>query len=618
MLEAQKAYGSEAAQIREIPGASFGFRLFPNLPEDIFDSQPLIVEDSLLVADVRLDNRLELAAALGIERADLEKLADSDLVLCAWRQWGEACFNRLIGDFAIAVFRMSERRLYLARDPTGQRPLFYAELPEGIAFSSMPSGVLALEGSSCSFDLAQIARALTDVPNTGPDTYFRGLKRVLPGYVVTIEPGRIASRRYWNPQVCRAQSDERNYVEEYRDLLDQAVGARLRRARGSISTQLSAGLDSSAVTSTAALLELQMPMYALTAAPRENFNEPVPRGKLADESLLAAITARMHGLDHVVVRPSGSLLDHIRREVKSHQEPHRNIINGSWIAALNLKAQELGSSMLLTGELGNLTLNAGSASVLGDFIQTGQWLRWYKEARAATTYGHMRAQGVLLNSFGWLLPSGAMRLIRGAYLHERAPNDLTFLRAEWASAGHRTATDSVSQSGNSYRDRLSVLGTLDFGTDRKGALASAGIDTRDPLSDRRLIEFSLKLPPRELFRNGIQRNLAREALSDRLPRPVLQNMDRGYQSADWFELMRPTEVRELVEEISTSSVNQQMIDFAKLNRAIDRWPNSDFYRSDIVSTYVGFLPLTLAVGMFILQMERSLNALRSTVHGHRR
>src|SRR5205085_1839103 len=95
-----------------------------------------------LVADVRLDNRAELAASLGLQRADA--LADSAILAASLERWGEDAPRRLIGDFAFAWFDREDRRLLLARDALGQRPLFWHRQREFVAFASMPRGLHAL------------------------------------------------------------------------------------------------------------------------------------------------------------------------------------------------------------------------------------------------------------------------------------------------------------------------------------------------------------------------------------------------------------------------------------------------------------------------------------------
>ena len=145
MLARLARYGGRAApRIAAVAGAAFGASPWPSLPEDDFDRQPLVDLDRwLFVADVRLDNRSEVAAALGI---DATTLSDGDLLFRALLAWSESALDRISGDFAFALFDSVEGKLLLGRDPTGQRPLFYACGPGFAAFASMPNAIAASRG----------------------------------------------------------------------------------------------------------------------------------------------------------------------------------------------------------------------------------------------------------------------------------------------------------------------------------------------------------------------------------------------------------------------------------------------------------------------------------------
>src|SRR5687767_5768349 len=100
MLSAQARYGFNQT-VATVGNLALGIRLHPSLPEDTYDRQPLIGGDGRfgLVADVRLDNRDELSRALGLDRALLAEMADSNLLLLALERWGEQAVSLLLGDF---------------------------------------------------------------------------------------------------------------------------------------------------------------------------------------------------------------------------------------------------------------------------------------------------------------------------------------------------------------------------------------------------------------------------------------------------------------------------------------------------------------------------------------
>src|ERR1700761_7215685 len=117
MLQALSIYGPEDRAQFSGPALAMGCCLLRLLPEDIFDHQPLSTGGvTALVADVRLDNRDELAHALALSRDRMLAMADSDLLLAAWQQWHEQCVDHLSGGFSFAIWNEPEQYLFLARD----------------------------------------------------------------------------------------------------------------------------------------------------------------------------------------------------------------------------------------------------------------------------------------------------------------------------------------------------------------------------------------------------------------------------------------------------------------------------------------------------------------------
>jgi asparagine synthase (glutamine-hydrolysing) len=237
--------------------AALGRRLWPLTPEDAFDEGPLTGADGrlLLCADVRLDNRGELAAMLSLPEK-LNRMSDAAIVFAAYQKWGDAAFERLYGAFAVIVWDAERQSLTLARDPLGERPLHYHVANGFIAVASMPKGLHALPTIPYAARTAGMADFLALVPETGSESFFEGVERVPPGHVTVIDrQGSIRTRMHWRPTFDQLHlSTDADYEAAMRTALDEAVACRLRRATGALGSHLSAGLDSSSVTATAARL----------------------------------------------------------------------------------------------------------------------------------------------------------------------------------------------------------------------------------------------------------------------------------------------------------------------------------------------------------------------------
>ena len=114
-----------------------------------------------VAADARLDNRGELCSAFGLRPSERGAIDDAELVLRAFKRWGRDCADRLLGDFAFAVYDERKRELFLARDPVGVRPLYYALGERRLVFGTSVESVLAAEDVRDELDEVMIADTLT-------------------------------------------------------------------------------------------------------------------------------------------------------------------------------------------------------------------------------------------------------------------------------------------------------------------------------------------------------------------------------------------------------------------------------------------------------------------------
>jgi asparagine synthase (glutamine-hydrolysing) len=594
-IAAQARYAAGETVVRTLGAASFA-EMSPRARSG--SSGRVQADRWLIVADTRLDNRAELLARLGpTYNAALD---DPSILLAAWIEWGAAGLDFIVGEYAFAIFDARTRTLVLARDSSSERPLFYSAHDGWVAFASMPSGLRALGTHAPS--LGCLASLLGSAPQDGEDSLFAGIKRVRPGELVEINGASHGRVRHWQPHThdpgC-ARLSNLDYIERYRHLLDEAVACRLPHGAGAVATHLSAGYDSSAVTATAARLR-KGPLTAFTSAPSAAVIDSLPRGRIADESGMAAQTARLHGIEHVIVRETAPLLEVVRRQTMLWQSPVLSAFNLAWWEAIRLQAAARGATVLLTGEAGNLTINTGGLATLGYYVHRSMWANWWREARAAAQRPDVRLRGIVVNSFGNRLPARVMGALRQRF-QKLAPIDaFSFLREEWREHIARDAPPA-QPTGDIYRDRLRQIRTYDSGPLRKPAFAQCGIEEVDPTADRRLVEFSLTLPPDQLLRDGQSRPLARAALSDRVPAEVLDSRLRGLQSADWYLRFRQSDAWQVLEEIEPHPAVRELLDLARMRQAIEDWPDRDWHGGVHAAKYRSGLMSALAVGIFLVE-----------------
>lgn len=615
MLEAQSIYGQHSA-VDALGATAFGRRLWSLTGEDAFDRGPLFGRDGnlMLVADARIDNREELGEQLGLPSNQLKTISDPQLILAAIEQWGVKAIEGLIGPFAIACWDSRQHCLTLARDAFGERPLHYHRGEDFVAFSSMPKGLHCLPSIPYAASQVMAASFLALLPETDEESFFEGISRVLPGHIVTVNRNSVETRRYWMPDLSPVKlGSDGAYVEAMRAEFDRAVLCRLRRNGGGVGSHLSAGLDSSSVAATAARLLSPDRLHAFTAVPA---HAVVPKQRaITDEGPLAATTAALYpNIDHVRVAASEespiALMD---RQFQLFERPVLNPSNAVWDHAINDAAQKRDVRVLLTGQMGNFTISHDGLVHLPELLRKGQLGKLLALSQALCRYGLSQRQVVAL-TIAPLFPPRIWEWIARKFGRDLPLHSYSALRSdafEQMSIGSRAAERDLDLSYRPWGDgaamRLWGLRRVDLGVYIKGTLAGWGLDLRDPTADRRLIEFALRVPERQYILGGVPRSLARRAFADRLPAAVLSEKRRGLQGADW-----PTHLAAARQEIASELESferckdaEQLIDIARLTRALNDWPQSGWEDEGVTNLYRHALLRSVAAGHFLRRVART-------------
>ncbi|HEY6455941.1 MAG TPA: asparagine synthase (glutamine-hydrolyzing), partial [Steroidobacteraceae bacterium] len=216
-------------------------------------AQPIWLPDRsvCMVYNGEIHNYIELATQLRQAGVRLRAGNDTEVLLWAYRLWGEGCFARLNGMWAAAFWEPERRRLLLSRDRFGIKPLLYSQRGDRIAFASEAKALLAGFPEERRPDCGLVHDyVLGAVPDADQHTFFHNVRQVPPGHLLCIEPTRETVRRHWTFQPG-TEASRPDAPEALRELLHDAVKTRLR-SDVPIGVTLSGGLDSSAVARLAA------------------------------------------------------------------------------------------------------------------------------------------------------------------------------------------------------------------------------------------------------------------------------------------------------------------------------------------------------------------------------
>lgn len=571
--------GPDGRHIEVNDGVGLGHCLMRVNREDWYEAQPIRDGAITLVADLRLDNREALAAALGIGEAALRDMPDSVLLLAAYREWGADCADRLLGDFVFAIWDGASRTLTLARDHMGQRGVFFHHGEGLFVFASEPKALWAVEGVPRRLSEDAIGRRLLfPVDHTLGATLYEGIEILPGGHVLTLTAdGARALRAYWQPRAAPEHlgRDEAYYVDAYRRVLGEAVACRLRRLGRSPALLFSGGFDSGAIAALAApvMVEQGRQILALCSVLAEDAPPPVRDARAAAEAF--------RDYPHIDVRYF----------VRTDETPFSDLEN-SFAATddsgstayvrrgLYRMAAAAGTRMVLDGMGGDTTLNPRSGAMLGRMLLRGRVFTFFREARARRRATGRSVHHILREDVvPALMPLWLFAVVR--WWHRRG-TPLWGQRPVNADFAHRLVDAGVIDPrrlmvpGPAYHRwearRLDFLRKAAWGTPVGPILAaSEGIEHSRPYFDRRVVELALAIPEALQFRQGNERYLARTALIDLLPWRLLRSGPGNVsESPDMFRATYDSVPEALanVRALDHDGRLSRYIDFTALARSI--------------------------------------------------
>jgi asparagine synthase (glutamine-hydrolysing) len=620
VANALRQYGPDRSEI--IASGSIGLVhvLMGITPEDKFDRQPWRgASGSLITADVRLDNRDDVLARIGIAQREATAWADSRVLLTGWEKLGDDLWPMLRGPFAVAIWDPRSRTLTLARDHLGLNVVMYHKSERFFAFATMPNGLFALDNVPRELNEEKLADFLVLNHADHVTTIYRNIFRVAPAHVMQVKPdGSITQRRYWSPaeiKPVRLTSDAA-YADGLRECLDRAVRRQMRSAHP-IGCLLSGGLDSSSVSVLAAraLAEKNQRLVAFTGVPRRGFNGPVPTGHYADETpYVDAIQKTVRNIDVTYARNDEcNDFAELERFFIALEGPVRNPTNLGWNLAMLRLARAQGRRVLLGGLYGNYTISWNGWSQAAAHLLRGRLLTAYRQWHLyyrRTSYSRWVALRKLL-----IEPLVPKRLGNWADRRRRptriaAWQDHAAIRPDFAAA--MTVDVRAQKVGHDFlyrmrRDeRVRGLAQVDYVGDWHAAeKAVTGVEVRDPTADMDVISYCFGVPPEQYLAEGIDRSLIRRAMWGMLPEKVLTNRLSGLQAADWYEKLESQrgELARQIAKLSESALACRAIDLARLESAVENWPTGGWHTSKVFQEYDLALTRGVAGGQFLRWFE---------------
>jgi asparagine synthase (glutamine-hydrolysing) len=481
--------------------------------------QPMSTEDGALwiTYNGEIYNYIELAEELrGLGRR-FRTGTDTEVLLQAYAEWGEASFARLNGDFAFAIWDRGAARLTCVRDRLGVKPLYYTTAGGRFRFASEIKALLldpAVPRLPNEDRLADfLSRGLTDHTN---QTLFEGIEQLSPGSLLVVTSAGTESPRRWYA-AHPAPRSKPSAVDNVRELFVDAVRLRLR-SDVPVGTALSGGIDSSSVMVVAARLNRDA-----GAEPPTSFSARSNDPKIDEGRYIAEVVSSTGGRNIDVFLTADDVVSSIDELLWFMDEPfHSPTVYGHWRVLGRARAE--GTIVMLEGQAGDEVF-CGYDHLLPAFV--------YSFLRS----GRLRAAISTIGARADISRVGRRRATIDVVKH-LAP---AFLRARripsWLGARvARTSAVVPARDVHSHqRHLLSVTPLPAFLHHDDRNSMSVGVESRSPFFDHRLAEAALALRPDELLRDGVLKWPLRAAMRGFVPDAIVDRRDKQGFSVDQNE-----------------------------------------------------------------------------------
>jgi asparagine synthase (glutamine-hydrolysing) len=490
--------------------------------------QPIASEDGsvVLICNGEIYNHVELRRELERAGHRFSTRSDVEVIVHLYEDHGASCVDALRGMFAFALWDVPRRRLLLARDRLGIKPLHYALTRDGIYFGSEAKAILASGAIAPTLDAAAMHELFTFGFPIAPRTMIEQVRRLRPAHVLTYESGATTMTRYWDPgpksdDALPARSTD-EWAEELFACLDESVRLHMR-SDVPVGAWLSPGLDSSGVVAL---------MCRHAAAPIRTFSLGFEDAD-ADELRTHRTLDQFDGYSLVAERGLSANDDFARLpETLWHSEdPSTTGLEVPRLVLSELSGRRV--KVVLTGE--------GADELFGGYF-------WYGLDRTLAPLGlvpqRMRSLAVapwMRARWPWgsrvLLAPRAIDRPRLAAMIGPPDGGHALLRDDLRAAGAEASAASTEGGDDAahHHHRTNLLRRLDLATrlpdlvvhtlDRQSMAAS--LEARVPFLDHHVVELAMRIPPSVLLRGREPKHLLRRALVRVLPAELARRRKRG-------------------------------------------------------------------------------------------
>lgn len=545
-----------------------GHQMLFTTPESVNENLPFFDENSglTITADARIDNRKELCEKLNIE--DSTDISDSYFILKAYEKWQDKCPEKLLGDFAFAIWDEQKQELFCARDHMGVKPFYYYFSDDVFLFSTEIKALFSVGKVPKIVNDTKIADYLISSFEDREMTFYEDILRLPAASMLYVGLDKHSLKSYWSldPSHKLYLDSDEDYAEAFRRLFKEAVSCRLRSAF-TVGSELSGGLDSSSVTCMAHdLLSNENTL--------QTFSVIFERFPDSSEQHFMEIITESYGIDsHYIYGDKINPFEVLENSLWPTNGPlSAHSMYVFW--HLYKKAQKNDVRILLSGFEGDATVGRG----YGLYCELALKMKWktvIEEVFAKSKLIDISPYEILFSEL--ILPL-IPKSIKNMFLF-LLNKDISY---EWAtrkfiqndfakkinlSKHYQILKDkSIYEKYGVDKNHLLILNSGFF----QNALeefdligSNFSMEFRYPFMDRRLIEFCLSLPSEQQLNGGWDRIIMRRAMIDVIPPEIQWRRDKKFFTSNFnYGILKFGD-----EKIdSLSSANNQLKEYVEIEK----------------------------------------------------
>lgn len=507
-------------------------------------AQPMGNEDGSLwlTFNGEIFNYVELREELMALGHRFTTASDTEVLLRAWEQWQEDCFNRFNGQWAVAIWDRRRERLLLSRDRHGVRPLFYARHGRRLSFASEVKALFADPAVPRKLDRVGLTETMTFWSPVAPRTAFAGVDQLPPGHLATIDADGMRIRPYWRQTFPeRGTEDLQDFVENMellRETLVRSVQLRFTRTDVPVGAYLSGGLDSAITTAIIAkYTDASLETFSLRFAD-EDF----------DEGPFQRSMARHLGTEHREVLVHSRDIGEVFPDVVRHAETPLVRAAPAPMYLLSALAREHGYKVVVTGE--------GADEVFAGYdIFREARLREFLARNPEST---IRSRGLEL-LYPWMARSpgqvpafareffgrnldpddpglshrprwdSTSALLQMLQPHPERDTDVTRPLIDRLPPEHRT-WDSLARA--QWLEMTTLMSGYVLSSQGDRMLMANSVEGRFPFLDRDVGELASRMPGRHKLLGVEEKHILKRTFGDLVPEEILMRPKQPYRAPD--------------------------------------------------------------------------------------